>query len=63
MKRNRVKRLIRECFRLNQHNIPIRADIVVVCKKNTEIASLNQAVVNRQIMELIPRISDNLPQA
>ncbi|MFP4084321.1 MAG: ribonuclease P protein component [Desulfonatronovibrio sp.] len=63
VKRNRVKRLIRECFRLNQHSIPVRADIVVVCKKNTDIAALNQAMVNRQIMELIPRISKNLPQA
>ena len=62
MKRNRIKRLIRECFRLNQHNIRVRADIVVVCRKKPGLDSLNQDLVNREIMEFMTRISNCRPE-
>lgn len=62
MKRNRIKRLIRECFRLNQHNIRVRADIVVVCKKKPGLSNLNQDLVNREIMEFMATVSTGLPQ-
>jgi len=62
VKRNRIKRLIRECFRLNQHNISVRADIVVVCRKKPGLDILNQDLVNREIMEFMTRISNCRPE-
>lgn len=35
--RNRVKRLIREFFRLNSERIPESADLIVVAKENIAI--------------------------
>ncbi len=32
VKRNRVKRLLREAFRLNQHDLPVGLDIICVAK-------------------------------
>ncbi len=60
MKRNRIKRLIKECFRLNQHKIPLKADIVVVCKRGTDADNLDQNQVNQEIMELLNRIGSSL---
>ncbi len=44
--RNRIKRLFRESFRLNQHTLP-NVDIVAMCKPS--ILSLNNAEMQRQI--------------
>ena len=41
VKRNRVKRLLREAFRLEQHGLPAGVDIVCVVK-NAESASLER---------------------
>lgn len=35
--RNRIKRLIREFFRLNKERIPESSDLIVVAKENIEI--------------------------
>lgn len=47
--RNRVKRLIRESFRLNQHKLP-HADIVVVVKKGLDKQT------NEQIFVLLEKL-------
>ena len=44
--RNRIKRLFRESFRLNQHMLP-NVDIVAMCKPS--ILSLDNAEMRRQI--------------
>ena len=44
--RNRIKRLFRESFRLNQHRLP-NVDIVAMCKPS--ILSLDNAEMQRQI--------------
>lgn len=47
--RNRVKRLIRESFRLNQHNLP-NIDIVVVVKPGLDKQS------NQEIFKLLDKL-------
>lgn len=44
--RNRIKRLFRESFRLNQHTLP-NVDIVAMCKPS--ILSLDNAEMQKQI--------------
>ena len=40
--RNRVKRLIREAFRLHQHQIPDKLDLVVVAKREAREATYEE---------------------
>ncbi|WP_084591177.1 ribonuclease P protein component [Desulfonatronovibrio magnus] len=53
--RNRIKRLVKECFRLHQHEVIAGADIVVVCKKKPGLDRLNQHIVNRDILGLLEK--------
>lgn len=55
--RNRVKRLIREVFRVNQHRIKLKADIVVVVKKSVRISELDYHRVEKELMPALDRIS------
>ena len=43
VKRNRIKRLVREFFRLNRERLPLSTDIVVIARKN--ISLLNYQAV------------------
>ena len=47
--RNRLKRLIRESFRLSQHKI-IRIDVIIIAKKNA--IQLNSAVLREKMEKL-----------
>ena len=47
--RNRVKRLVREVFRTNQHLFPEMSDIVVIARSGAD--RLDYAVVRREISE------------
>lgn len=47
--RNRVKRLLREVFRTNQHLFPEMSDVVVIARSGAD--KLNYAIVHREIEE------------
>jgi ribonuclease P protein component len=40
VRRNRIKRLLRECFRLERELFPERADVVVIAKDSCAVRSL-----------------------
>ena len=54
--RNRVKRLLREFFRLHRALLPEHLDIVAVAKKHTGAADLSQERVNAQLLPLLQRL-------
>ncbi|MDR0239176.1 MAG: ribonuclease P protein component [Deltaproteobacteria bacterium] len=51
--RNRIKRVVRECFRLHQRGIPQGLDIVVVPKRSLEPRSLTLAGLAREVVPLM----------
>ena len=51
VKRNKVKRLVREFFRLNKHRISMGCDIVIIGKKNSFL--LNYKDTNEELGEII----------
>ncbi|MGM0609923.1 MAG: ribonuclease P protein component [Thermodesulfobacteriota bacterium] len=57
VKRNRIKRLVREVFRVNQHEIGLEADIVVVVKRAAPIPELNYYLVRDELLPLLDRIT------
>ncbi len=65
--RNRIKRLVREAFRLNQDLVPRQMDYVVVSKKRTDLRRLNMDMVQEQLLHLFhkisPRAEKNLEQS
>jgi ribonuclease P protein component len=50
VKRNRVKRLVREFFRLNRDHLPEKHDFVVIAKKGSP--QLNYFLVTRDLSNL-----------
>lgn len=53
--RNRVKRVLRECFRLHQALLPPALDLVIVPKRQLKPEQLTLAAASR---ELIPLMRD-----
>ena len=53
VQRNRIKRQIRESFRLNQHNLP-HIDIVVMVKSGTD--KLDNTEINKQLEKIWRKI-------
>jgi len=53
VQRNRIKRIVRESFRLNQHKIP-KVDIVIMAK--TGIESLENKDIQEQIEKIWQKI-------
>jgi len=51
--RNRIKRLVREFFRLHQRSIPQGLDIVVVPKRSLDPRSLTLAGLTRELLPLM----------
>lgn len=56
VQRNRIKRLVREFFRLHQHDFVIHADIIVMPKRNLKIASMNLSTITSELAPLMQRI-------
>ena len=57
--RNRIKRIIRESFRLNQHNLP-NIDIVVLARDN--IGDANNQQLHKQLNKLWKKIAQRSEQ-
>jgi len=53
VKRNRIKRLVREFFRLNRDRLPLSADIVVIARKG--ISLLNYHAVRSELEVMCKR--------
>ena len=64
--RNRLKRLVRETFRLNQHNIPANLDYIVMYnplilkKKNIDMQSLSMQTVNDSFLAIMDKAKQKL---
>lgn len=56
VQRNRVKRLLREFFRLQQHNWRLNCDIVVVAKRSIDPDILTLDSVTAELTPLIQRL-------
>ena len=54
--RNRVKRVLRECFRLHQALLPPAVDLVVVPKRYLKPEQLDLAAATREFLPLIKEI-------
>ena len=56
VRRNRIKRLVREFFRLHQHDFVLCADIVVVPKRGICVDSMDMAQVSSELGPLMTKI-------
>lgn len=60
--RNRVRRLIRECFRLEQEKIPGAYDFVVVPKRRLEPRGLTLAILRAELTPLLSMVARQNPR-
>lgn len=58
VRRNRIRRLLREFFRLRQAHVPLGVDIVVVAKRGICVNSMNLAQITAELMPLLRRASE-----
>jgi len=54
--RNRIKRVVREYFRLHQYDFELPLDIVVVPKRNLEADQLDLALATEEFTPLLSRL-------
>ncbi len=54
--RNRIKRVVREYFRLHQYDVELPLDIVMVPKRNLEAKQLTLALATEEFTPLLNRI-------
>lgn len=54
--RNRIKRVLREFFRLHQYAIDLPLDIVVVPKRNLDAGSLNLALATEELLPALETV-------
>ena len=53
VKRNKIKRLIRESYRLNKNNLKKGNDIVFLWNKNADFHKINFNIINTEIISLL----------
>lgn len=56
VRRNRIKRVLREFFRVNQQVLPGATDIVVVPKRGLDAGQVDLAMVVAELLPLLPRL-------
>ena len=56
--RNRVKRLLREFFRLHQESLPCKADLVVVPKRHMDPDRLSMAGLVTEFLPLLASVRE-----
>ena len=59
--RNRVKRVLRECFRLHQALLPPAVDLVIVPKRHLKPEQLDLAAATREFLPLLRREQNACP--
>ena len=59
--RNRVKRLLREFYRLHREDLPVGVHIVTVAKKHAGQAALNLAGVTAELLPPLRRLARRAP--
>lgn len=60
--RNRVKRLLREFFRLHCDALPVETDIVTVAKRHAGTAALDLSRVAAELLPLLRRLARPEPK-
>jgi ribonuclease P protein component len=53
VQRNRVKRLLREFFRINQAELPLGVDIVAAARKSLDPRRMNYADLEQELLPLL----------
>jgi len=56
VQRNRVKRLLREFFRLHQHDIRADVDIVAVPKRHIVVNELHYVSVEQELKPVLDKV-------
>lgn len=60
VQRNRVKRLLREFFRLNQCHLPLGVDVVVVPKKRLDPDRLSLSRLEKELLPWLVGLSETM---
>lgn len=55
VRRNRLKRLIRESYRIEKNNLQKGKDIVFMWNKNADINDVNYYIIHREIVDLFDK--------
>lgn len=55
--RNRIKRVIREFFRLNQNKFLVRADIIIVPKRALDGRKITMGLAEKELLPVVDRIN------
>lgn len=55
VRRNRIKRLIRESYRIEKDKLKRGKDIVFLWNKNSSIEGMNYSIVHKEMLELFDR--------
>ncbi len=58
--RNRVKRVLREFFRLHQHNLPKALDMVLVPKRHFDAKHCTLTQIEHELTELILKVCQRI---
>ena len=61
--RNRVKRVLREFFRINQAQIPSAMDIVVIPRRSLNVAELGLASASNELLPVLETLRNVAEQA